>query len=100
MSFTVSIHNGKVMTADPHPHYVYVIRGQDDTAIYVGMTDSPMPRMQKHQKTAAWFQGFCGFVEFTEYPDRASATRAEWQTIRQLRPLYNVLGNGGSANAA
>lgn len=98
--FTVSIHNGKVMTADPHPHWVYVIRGLDGDVIYVGMTDSPMPRMQKHQKTGAWFQGLCGSVEFHEYADRYQALRAEWQMIRQLRPQMNVLGNGDTANVA
>lgn len=98
--FVLRVKDGRPVPTDARPHFVYVIRDAAGIALYVGMTDRPMPRMLLHRKQSIWFTIEADRIEFGQYSDRASAAQGEWQTIRALRPKYNVMGNGGAANAA
>lgn len=93
----MSPYNG---AAADQPHYVYRCFDSAGRLLYIGCTSDVVGRMQTHR--ASWHVPASAKVnmhtvrhETVEYPDRASARKAEREAIESEAPMFNVLHNQG-----
>ncbi len=72
--------------------YVYQAYGLDDLLLYVGVADNLYRRLGAHCATSPWYHKVQR-ITWQQFADREDAERAERETIRRLRPKYNVVYN-------
>ena len=64
---------------------------EDGLLLYVGISLNHIARLGQHSKKAHWFDTISR-VEIEHFPDRLSAEKAEYQAIRDEKPLHNIRG--------
>lgn len=73
------------------PHAVYVARDAQGRAVYAGCTRDLKKRMAQHRARGSAWLTLAGRLDVAEYPNFWAARFAEKQTIRSLRPRFNVV---------
>ncbi|MEV4381595.1 GIY-YIG nuclease family protein [Streptosporangium sp. NPDC049644] len=72
---------------------LYRFFDQDGTLLYIGITESPLVRLDGHAATQPWW-GEVRSATYEHFQSRAEAREAELNAIRSERPAFNVEGNG------
>lgn len=67
----------------------------DGVLLYVGISLSAIGRLSDHRHTSAWFPRIAK-VTVEQFPDRASAYKAETTAIQTEKPLHNISKAGAS----
>ena len=70
---------------------VYMFRGVNGAALYVGVTRDFQKRLDRHQRDSPWYGDVHTFT-VTRCTDRRSAERLELDTIRREVPVHNKVG--------
>lgn len=73
------------------PHYVYRCFDAEDRLIYVGVSFSPLRRMEQHSKTSWWFDQMAR-TTFRVFQNREYAHMKERQAIAEENPRWNIRG--------
>lgn len=76
-------------------HSVYVARGTYNgrkVVLYVGSTSRGMTRFHEHGRTEWW--PLMSSTSWYHRKTRQAALKTERRLIEQLRPVFNVTGNG------
>jgi predicted GIY-YIG superfamily endonuclease len=63
--------------------------------LYVGISSSAVRRLSEHKKSAEWFN-LISRVDIENFSSREAATEAERIAVRDERPLFNIVFNGGN----
>ena len=72
--------------------FVYVAYDQAGVPLYIGCTDTVFGRMAAHESTSPWWAQ-ADRIQWTEWPDRATALAQEADLISLYRPPFNTTGN-------
>jgi predicted GIY-YIG superfamily endonuclease len=70
-------------------HVLYRYFDEDDTLLYVGITNSPLVRMSQHLRDKAWFRNAIR-TTYEHFSSRAEVEAAEVEAIRTEKPKYNI----------
>ncbi|WP_159030386.1 GIY-YIG nuclease family protein [Streptomyces sp. CB01201] len=77
----------------PVPTALYRLRGQDNSLLYVGISDAPKRRLKDHAGDKPWWPLVASHsIEW--FPTRAHALAAEAKAIRAEQPVHNIHFNG------
>lgn len=79
------------MTARNGRTALYLIYGEDDVVLYVGVGLSPLTRWTSHSRKPWW--GEVRRCDVQWFDTRAEAEAAETVAIKNLRPLHNISQN-------
>lgn len=74
------------------PAWVYRAYCKHGGLLYVGITGALSRRLAQHRKHKPWWRHEVARVIAYQFPDRASARRAELAAITYDQPFYNVEG--------
>ncbi|GII24284.1 GIY-YIG nuclease family protein [Planosporangium mesophilum] len=74
------------------PHALYRFWDRTDVLLYVGITADLPQRMGDHRTDKPWWSQVAR-VTVEHFDTREAALKAETESIREERPLYNVQGN-------
>jgi excinuclease UvrABC nuclease subunit len=81
-----------VVNGDGPETYLYRIYDVLENLIYVGISKDLAGRLANHSRITTWWHAAYR-VEYDVYPTRAMASRAEVQSITQLKPSHNIANN-------
>jgi predicted GIY-YIG superfamily endonuclease len=81
------------------PQYLYRFRDNRDVLIYIGISDDWSRRVREHWHTKPWAADIRSIMLET-HTSRTAALAAESAAIRTEHPLYNVMHNGATYQAA
>lgn len=65
---------------------------QDETLLYIGISQSFLSRMDQHETTKEWFK-YLTHITVEHLPTRQAVERAEKDAIRKEAPIFNVVHN-------
>lgn len=74
--------------------WLYKAFGNDDSLLYVGITDNPSDRFRRHKSNSVWWTSH-NRMELTQLEtyDREEARKIEEEIIKSESPLFNILHN-------
>lgn len=75
------------------PHYVYRLLDEDGHTLYIGCSKNVSHRVRQWAGSSEPWTWCIRGVCVTEYPDRRTATTAEYAAIKSGHPLWNMLGH-------
>lgn len=84
-------HKPKSVRSTGQPHFVYRCFDADGRLIYVGVTYTPLKRMEQHRGGAWWFEQV-DQIKYTVWPDRARGLEMERRAIADENPRWNIRG--------
>ena len=80
-------------------HHVYVLRDEQDQALYVGQSRTPRTRLRTHWRTQEWWPDVAA-IELHRVDDELSARLLERAMADQLSPVYSVVSRVEDARLA
>lgn len=80
----------EVLVVACRPQVLYRLYRSDGALLYVGLTMSPIHRLQTHAAKKAWWHQVSN-ITLEHFPDGLSVKDAERLAIATEQPLYNVL---------
>jgi hypothetical protein len=89
----VSATTGRLRTKPNRFGALYRCFNERDELIYVGITESPGRRHQRHRADAAWWPEV-EWVEWEFFPTYGMAVDAEREAIENETPVHNKIGRG------
>ena len=71
------------------PTTLYRYFNSSNELLYVGISKSPMQRLEEHKYRAAWFES-AESVKFEKFDTRDAALKAESIAIKNENPIFNI----------
>jgi predicted GIY-YIG superfamily endonuclease len=81
--------SGNIRQFEPQVLYRF---WQNETLLYIGISQSFLSRMDQHYSTKVWFK-FITNITLEHFPTRYDVEQAEKQAIKREAPLFNLVHN-------
>ena len=86
------LNSGELAAYGTEPYFLYRFYDEDDTLLYIGITNDPERRLYQHTAQKPWADDIAR-TEYAVFANKTEATAAEAALIKQLSPLHNIVHN-------
>lgn len=86
------LNSGELAAYGTEPYFLYRFYDEDDTLLYIGITNDPERRLYQHTAQKPWADDIAR-TEYAVFANKTEAAAAEAALIKELSPLHNIVHN-------